>query len=149
MGNFKRRMARFFGGRNGVDALYYCLLVCYALVILIAWLVGTFFGNSLGGVIAYAVLYVLGLFLLFLIFFRVLSRNIAKRKKENDAFLRIFHKIFRRRGKKNKRPKDDEYYIFRNCKYCKALLRLPREPGRHQVRCPRCEQLFELFVDPK
>ena len=147
MGIFIKRVSGFFYGRYGIDTLYYVLIVLYVIIIVAAWVVGLLCKKTLVGIIVYSVLYVVGLLLLFYIFFRVMSRNIPRRRRENEAFLRFVHKLSPRR--RRKRPKDDAEHIFRYCKYCKALLRLPREPGQHQVRCPRCGKLFDLYVDPK
>ena len=46
------------------------------------------------------------------------------------------------RKKKNSSPMDTEYHIFRQCPYCSATLRLPRQKGKHTVKCPRCSKSF-------
>ena len=75
----------------------------------------------------------------------LLSRNIAARRRENDRYLRIKRRLFGRKLKV-KLPPDTSDHVFRACTHCHATLRLPREQGKHTVKCPRCQKRFRVRV---
>ena len=59
---------------------------------------------------------------------------------------RIFKKvgIFLRLSKN--RIRDRKTHVYRECPYCHAILRLPKESGTHMTRCPRCRESFSVSV---
>ena len=32
------------------------------------------------------------------------------------------------------------------CEHCRAVLRLPKKPGKHTVRCPQCNKTFSVKI---
>ena len=131
---FQDRMARFFGGRNGGDALgRFCLFAALAIDI-----VNLFIGSM--------ILYLVALLLLCYSLFRIFSRNIYRRQVENQRFCRFW----RRFGgvfilQKNK-IRDRKTHVYHRCPHCKKVLRLPRVSGEHTVRCPSCRNRFEMRI---
>lgn len=71
------------------------------------------------------------------IFFRMFSRNVAARRRENDRFCGFF-KLRRNRFR------DRKTHVYRKCHACGAVLRLPKAKGKHYVVCPRCKKRFEV-----
>ena len=67
---------------------------------------------------------------LFWCIFRMYSRNITARRRENTAFLSFFSHL-----------KDKEHRYFR-CPQCKQTVRVPRDRGKINIRCPRCNRQF-------
>lgn len=138
------KLARFLYGRYGADNLYSALFA----VELVLLFVGAVF--SLLGKIAPAlrvisiILYALSLGILIFAMYRFFSRNIAKRRKENEAWLRFWGKI--RKKSRPSLPADTPSHIFRQCPGCHSVLRLPRQKGKHRVRCPRCGDQFGIKV---
>ena len=138
------KLARFLYGRYGADNLYSALFA----VELVLLFVGAVF--SLLGKIAPAlrvisiILYALSLGILIFAMYRFFSRNIVKRRKENEAWLRFLGKIRRKPGPSL--PADTPTYVFRQCPGCRSVLRLPRQKGKHRVRCPRCGNQFGVKV---
>lgn len=63
--------------------------------------------------------------------FRMYSRNIAARQKENRAFLQFFTRL---------KDRDHRYFC---CPQCRQTVRVPRGRGRIKIRCPRCSIQFE------
>lgn len=73
--------------------------------------------------------------------FRMFSRNIAARQKENMIFLGLKNKVtfaFKRLF--------DRKHAYRTCPHCKAQLRLPRKKGVHTVGCPKCHKDFKVKI---
>ncbi|MBR5123587.1 MAG: hypothetical protein IKU90_00525 [Clostridia bacterium] len=141
---FPQKLARFFYGRYGSDQLYNALFAAELVLLFIATIL-SILGKVLP-ILGYIAIpfYLLSLGLLAFAFFRFFSRNIAKRRKENEAWLR-FRAKFRRRPKVTL-PPDTADHIFRACPKCRATLRLPRRTGKHTAKCPRCGNSFGVKV---
>ena len=78
--SLRERFAEFMVGRYGIDRLYYFLLaVCFILIVI------NLFANSY-------IISVIESGLFFFALYRVLSRNVYKRQKENLAFLNFMKK---------------------------------------------------------
>lgn len=139
MGKFKNKIQRFFYGRYGGDTLNNVLLGVYLFIVL-AYFIGSLFIPPAAvkvKLIVSLLYYVLTITLFILIFYRMLSRNVIKRRRENDRFCGFF------RLRKNK-IRDRKTHVYRKCPNCRAVLRLPRAKGKHHVVCPRCKHRFEV-----
>lgn len=126
-------LTRFLYGRNGPDTLYnVCIWTAVGLSILNMFL-------------QFWPLYLLSLLLFWYAVFRFLSRNVLRRRAENEAFRRFFAKPLRAFGLW-KRKSTDRTHVYKRCPHCKSQLRFPREKGEHTVRCPRCGQTFSVKI---
>ena len=120
-------------GRYGTDTLSKVLLWVYLAFIVICSVV-SFFVDS----IWFSVFYYVGTVAMIIwMFFRMFSRNIAARRRENDKFCGFF------KLRRNK-FRDRKTHVYRKCPRCHAVLRLPKARGKHNVICPRCENRFEV-----
>lgn len=152
MGKFKEKIYRFMYGRYGTDKLYNFTFVL-TLILLVAELVVNYaLPESLAAsyVALGLSLAVVGLYVWMV--FRSMSRNIYKRRKENERFLKAVNVLkrlvtFNTSRKTKSHNRDDAMYIFRDCTRCGSTLRLPRKKGRHKVKCPKCTHRF--FVTSK
>ena len=135
---FRDKLARFFYGRYGADSLYYALFVAY----LILWVILIFVWNP----IARISLSLLQTAVFVFMIYRVLSRNIYKRRRENEAFLKAFRAVKNFFILTKNRIRDIKDFRYRKCPHCKAMLRLPKRKGEHPVVCPRCKQRFTAKV---
>ena len=133
MGKFKTALYRFMYGRYGTDTLNKVLLGVYIAVVIIftvlsLWIDSPYFS------LAYTLLTTA---LIVIIFWRMFSRKIYARRRENTKFCGFFK--FRRN-----KFRDRKTHVYRKCPRCKAVLRLPRAKGKHNVICPRCQNRFEV-----
>ena len=132
----RQRMARFMIGRNGQDQLnLFLLIVCLVLMVLSAIFRGGV-GSFLNGI---------ALALLILSWFRMLSKNIAARSKERDAFLKVRNRVTKKAAYLKNRWKDRKEYNYYTCPGCKAHVRI-RKPGKGKtilVTCPKCRETFQ------
>lgn len=136
--NFFQKIAAFMAGRNGMDKLNLFLLAAE----LVIYTVNLFVWNRW----ARLVIFFLEAGLLALIIFRMLSRNITMRSKENRTFLKLFEPVknwFTLQIRKFKERKD---YKYLKCPYCKAQLRVKNQKGSHGVRCPKCGGNFSVKI---
>ena len=131
---FTEKLARWMMGRNGNDSLNRFLTVTVLILMVVDLFVGGLF------------ITLLGLILLLICTFRMLSRNIPKRSKENMRYLKIKN-VFMGKFKliKNK-FKDRKTHVYKKCPKCKAVLRLPKKKGKHTVVCPKCRERFDVTV---
>lgn len=131
---FRERLARFMSGRRGFDELCKLLTVIYFIIVLI-----NIFINHIA-------LYIIGLILFGYTVFRAMSRNIERREAENRVYLGIVRSI------KNffvlgwAKFRDRKTHIYRRCPKCKNALRLPKKSGEHTVRCPVCDERFDVKI---
>ena len=110
-------------GRYGSDTLNKWLLIFGAMLIVLS----AVFGNMIPwmnhlGLLAYIPL---GWCI-----FRMYSRNIHARRKENAAFVNFFAHL---------KDRDHRYY---RCPRCRQAVRVPRGRGRINIRCPKCGEQF-------
>lgn len=122
-------------GRYGSDTLNKVLLAVYAAEVVVFTVLSLFVNPTpLWMSLAY---FALSMILIFVIFFRMFSRNIQKRRRENDKFCGFF------KLRRNK-FRDRKTHVYKKCPHCKAVLRLPKAKGKHTVICPRCKNRFTV-----
>lgn len=121
---------RFMYGRYGNDSLNLFLIVFYLILYL------------LFAVTHFELLYWLSLALVFVTLFRLLSRNIPARQKENSQFMRLAGPVIQwyRLQRTMRRDKDHRYF---KCPNCGQQLRVPRGKGRITVTCRSCGASFQ------
>ena len=134
MEKLKYRIQRFMYGRYGFDNLYYALTIsCLVLLLL---------NRS-------AKLYALNIatyIILIYALYRVFSKNVRKRRLENEKFLKIYIPAKTSLLMTARRIKESGTHRFRRCPGCGSMLRLPRKKGRHIALCPRCGKEFDVDI---
>ncbi len=125
-----QKLQRFMMGRYGSDQFNIALLV-FGLVL------------SLCGRLFFWPLYLLADALYVYALFRMFSRNLPARQRENQAFLKAWGPVrdwFR--FQKQKFSQRGQYKYFK-CPGCKQRLRAPRGRGKIEVTCQRCHRVFQ------
>ena len=144
--NFKNRLARFLYGRYGTDNLYNALFLTQIIVLFLGAVLNLLGHVSATFAIISYILYSISLVLFGFTLFRFFSRNITKRRIENQKYLRFRERWHSRFRLLKNRFREGKTHVFRRCKQCKATLRLPRKRGRHAVKCPCCQQRFHVTI---
>ena len=139
LNNLALNFQRFMQGRYGADRLHRVLSWVYLAILIVS----IFIARSVDIKIYYAVL-LLGLAVLVFSFYRVFSKNIEKRRKENERWLTFENKIKKRFRILRDRWKFRKTHVFKKCPKCKAVLRLKRIKGTHNVTCPHCNETFKI-----
>lgn len=127
---FMQRLQRFMAGRYGGDK--------FNLVLLAAGLVLSLFGSFF-----FRPLYLIADVLYVYALFRIFSRNLQARQRENLAFLKVWTPVegwFRLQ--KQKFSQRSAYKYFK-CPNCKQQLRAPRGRGKIEVTCQKCRHVFQ------
>lgn len=124
-------------GRYGVDQMNIGVLilsmVCTFTASLTRWLPLSILGTAL---LAYGV-------------FRMFSRNVSARSKENQKFLVFWNKVkgiwYKIKGwfsGKKRRFADRKTHCYFSCPKCKRKLRVPKGKGKIEISCPICGTKF-------
>lgn len=123
-------VSRFMVGRYGMDQLNVAIMAVY-LVLYVVFLFTRL-----------AVLDLIVLALLLVTLFRMLSRNLDRRRAENAKFLQLVRPICRRFKSCRARMQDRDHRYFK-CPNCGQQMRVPRGKGRITVHCRACGATFE------
>ena len=136
MGFFQRMgmaVARFMYGRNGVDQLNRALATVY----LILFFVGMLISNLLKSDALAYVFTVLENILVLILLFRTFSKNLYKRRAENQRWVNWWWKIKSNNAGAKARHADKDHKYF-TCKQCKTICRVPVGKGKIIITCPKC-----------
>ena len=135
MYRIRQALTRFMAGRRGMDELGIALYaVGFAL-----YIIALFFGSTVVGSILrwlYMILWIYGIF-------RMLSRNLYKRAKENEKFLGFYRPFRTSLMQAKTRFKNRKIYKYYRCPKCKSWLKLPRHVGEKTVTCGKCGETFK------
>ena len=126
----REKLQRFMMGRNGTDDLNRFLMIVW----IILWVIELFTKNGILSILSFA--------LLIYLYFRMFSRNLSKRYRENVAYLNMKNKITSKfRSKKSEMQQRKTPHIYK-CPTCKQKIRIPRGKGRICITCPKCKTEF-------
>ena len=131
-GDWQRRLMEWLRGRQGPDDLAVFSVNLAIVIVLVNVFARTGWLGWVGlALVAYAM-------------FRIQSRNLGARARENEAFLRALGPA--RPWVQNPRAAWAELRAYKHvrCSSCRQRIRVPRGKGRLRVTCPRCKTKFEV-----
>ncbi len=129
----RERLARFMAGRNGADNLSRAVM----LLAFILFILSLFFSDWLA-----QLLLTLAVAGIVYVYFRMFSKNVARRREENSRYLAktaSLRSYFRSLGERWRQRRD---YKFFRCPMCRTLLRVPRGKGKIKIVCRKCGNSF-------
>ena len=123
----KMAFIRFMQGRNGMDNLAYhamwgAVIVSILSIFLPVGLLST-------ALMIYAV-------------WRMLSRNVSKRRAENERYVQFSEKVSREVKQFFLRLKGMKTHKYFRCPSCRNRLRMKRGSGEKVITCPVCRNQF-------
>ena len=131
-GNWQRKMMEWLQGRQGPDDL-----AVFSMNLAIVVVVVNLFARVswLGWVALVLIAYSM---------FRIQSKNLGSRARENEAFLKALGPA--RPWVQNPRAAWAELRAYKHVRFtsCKQRVRVPRGKGKLRVTCPRCKTKFEV-----
>ena len=128
---FRCAMARFMYGRNSMDQMNQALLRCY-IGILLAEILFNLLRLRTPAIAFDLLITVMAVYLLF----RMFSKNLPKRREENQKFMSWVWKTRNSAAGAKARRADKEHKYF-TCK-CGAVCRVPVGKGKIVITCPKC-----------
>lgn len=131
---FRDKLVKFMAGRYGVDQLSNFIFAVVMIIIVI-----NIFVNSIILSVVYMLLWGWSIF-------RMMSRNIYKRQKENAVFLKLWNPVKGYFKLMKNKWRDRKTHVYKKCPKCKSVLRLPKKKGTHTVKCPKCSERFEVII---
>ena len=136
MGVFQRignALSRFMYGRNGVDQLNLALLWAYILL----WIPQTVLVLALRLEILDILFDLVRLAVVVFMFYRIFSRDLSRRRSENQRFLNWWWR--RKSSFQGARARHaDKTHKYFTCKNCKTICRVPVGKGKIVITCPKC-----------
>lgn len=133
---FRQDMRQVMSSRCGLDELNNLLMLIGFLYIV-------------GALITHKWIFTLvGTVFVVLCYMRVFSKNLVKRKKENDIYMRYMGGVvrvvqrFMLSIKMKLRTIRDAKYAYFVCGSCGQIVRVPKGKNKVSIRCPRCSQTF-------
>ena len=124
-------LRRFMYGRNGVDQLSLAALILGMLISITAQLVRL------------PLLSLLSWLCMVVVFYRMFSRNLYKRREENMKFMGVLNRIKGWFQLRYRMVLDSRTYKYLKCPGCRQRIRAPRGKGRIRVTCQKCRESFE------
>ena len=118
---------RFMTGRYGIDQFSIALLVSSILLAIIFY----FF--------PYKFIRVIYLGLIIYTYFRIFSRNINKRYRENYKFMKLWNPVRKKWNQWIIQFKSRKTYKFFKCSFCGQKIRIPKGKGKIRITCPKCK----------
>lgn len=128
----KEKFIRFMYGRNGNDKLNMFILAVDLILLVVSSLLPK----------GAQIIHILVLALLGLAYFRMLSKNLYKRREENGKYLRIRYKVIGEVKLMHERWIQRKDYKFFACPSCRTSLRVPRGHGKVKIVCRKCGKSF-------
>jgi len=121
-------LRKFMYGRNGIDALTLVLVIASAIFSFLSRvpIVGRF-------------AWTLQILALLFAIFRIFSRNLEARRRENNIVLAAKKSFYEWKL----RTQNSKAYRFFKCPSCRNMLRVPRGKGKIFITCPKCGERFE------
>ena len=123
-------LSRFMVGRYGPDHLNVAMIVASLAL------------QILYGIFRFQALVMVSYIIIALAIFRILSKNIAKRRAENDKFIKHWWPLRTRISRSWANMKHGKTYKFIKCRGCSNTLRVPKGKGKLQITCPKCGERF-------
>ena len=124
-------IARFMYGRNGMDQLNLVLMWVVLILDVVTMLV------QRNHAVISVVLYWISMAGWVYVLFRMFSKNLSKRRGENQKFVNWVWRMKSSRAGAKERHADKDHKYF-TCKNCKTICRVPVGKGKIIITCPKC-----------
>ena len=123
-------------GRYGQDDLNRLLSIA-GLIVLVISVITIRFVPYLS-----SILWIIAVALIVICYYRMFSRDIAKRSAENQKFLSLRYKFAVEKQRRAERAAQSKDYKFFKCPKCGVYNRIPRGKGKIEITCPKCGEKF-------
>ena len=126
----QQKFRNFMRGRYGADQLSKAMAFVAIAFSIFAMLLNSSFLSAIG-----TVLFILSLF-------RIFSKDIASRARENHKYRTWVKPLKQKWNKLKYRIQGGKTHKYINCPDCNMQMRVPRGKGKMNVTCPKCNTKF-------
>lgn len=130
----KYSFARFMSGRNGMDDLARAEWIVVWIFLLLSFFIRV--------PVVQLILLILFWGVTIHLYFRVFSKNLSKRRAENQVFANARYRLVVYFNKQKKLRQQKKIYRFFKCPDCKQKVRIPKGHGKILITCPKCRTEF-------
>lgn len=130
MNNFKSKFYQWMQGRYGIDALNRALQVVIIVLLIVSFITRKSWVSTLT------------MLLLIFTYYRIFSKDIAKRSRENAWFMKNFRPVLSFFNTVKNNLFGDKNYKYYTCPNCRTSVRVPRGKGKLKITCPSCRHAF-------
>ncbi len=123
-------LQNFMAGRYGTDQLSMALLILGMLLTVAA------------NMFRLPFLMILSYLPFLLCLYRIFSRNINRRRMENNQFFKLWFPVKKWMMQFSHRQKEAKYFRFYKCPNCRVRVKVPRNRGKIKIKCPKCTKEF-------
>lgn len=126
---------KFMVGRYGLDDFGKFLLKCYLFLLVIDIL------------FQWKILFILEVVFVIFIFYRIFSKDVYKRVKENRHYMEVCGRIRELFRETKKSFQHTKTHVYKKCPKCKTMLKLklPKTRGIKHTTCPDCHTRFAFL----
>ena len=126
----QQQFRNFMSGRYGADQLSKAMAILAIAFSLIAMLLNSSLFSAIG-----TILFILSIF-------RIFSKDIASRARENHKYRTWVKPLKQKWTKLKHRIKGGKTHKYISCPDCSMQMRVPRGKGKMNVTCPKCNTKF-------
>lgn len=130
MGGIGDKFRKFMYGRYGSDNFNLFLMIISLILLVCSW----FFGR---------IFYIFALAALVYSYYRMFSRNHAKRSAENAKYMSVTYRIRSVFSRYKKMFSQRKTHKFFKCPSCRQQIRIPKGHGTVEITCPKCRTSFK------
>lgn len=76
------------------------------------------------------------------VFYRMMSKDIQRRTRENMAYCRIADQVKKKLMNLKLSLVGTKTHVYYKCSHCKQIIRVPRGKGKICITCPKCKAEF-------
>ncbi|MBQ6887030.1 MAG: hypothetical protein IJN54_05920 [Lachnospiraceae bacterium] len=125
----REKLIRFMYGRYGNDQ-FNKFLMALSLICLVF----SFFGAD--------IFYLFAIMILIYSYFRMFSKNLYKRRRENTVYLQYQYKVKQFWNTQKRDFNQRKTHHIYKCPSCRQKIRIPKGKGKIEIRCPKCSSTF-------
>lgn len=138
----KYKFIQFMQGRNGMDQLARAESGLIIVLLILSMVISLIFGRFAASAPVLFVLEILWLALMIHLYFRIFSRNLAKRSAENQKYCNFRYRLVVKKSQWKKEWAQRRTHRFFRCPQCRQKVRVPKGRGRICITCPKCRNEF-------
>jgi hypothetical protein len=128
-----QKFSQWMAGRYGSDQ-FGRFLAIVSVALLIA---GMIVRNTIG-----TLLIAVAFACLIFSYYRMFSKRVGDRQRENVKYLNIKYKVTGWFGRIKNRWQQSKTFRFYKCPECGVTVRVPRGKGKIRITCPKCRHAF-------